>query len=245
LLGLDNFIATPHLGASTVEAQRKVSEDICMQVSDYLLKNVVYGALNFPQLEAGQVEQYQHFVDLATRLATFISQICSGRIQNISIRYSGEVSDMNLNYLTSVIVRSILIPILGDEVNLVNAMHMAKLRGIRVEETRVPAPENFTNLIVIELRTNMESHRVSGTVFTDKLPRIVNVDGYALDVVPRGNMIYFLGQEDVNIAGMQLGRERQGGKALALLLVDNPVASDVVRKVREIDGILTATVVRV
>jgi D-3-phosphoglycerate dehydrogenase len=260
LLGLDNFIATPHLGASTIEAQRKVSEDICMQVSDYLLKNVVYGALNFPQLEAGQVEQYQHFVDLATRLATFISQICSGRIQNISIRYSGEVSDMNLNYLTSVIVRSILIPILGDEVNLVNAMHMAKLRGIRVEETRVPAPENFTNLIVIELRTNMESHRVSGTVFTDKLPRIVNVDGYALDVVPRGNMIYFtnqdkpgvigkigtiLGQEDVNIAGMQLGRERQGGKALALLLVDNPVASDVVRKVREIDGILTATVVRV
>jgi D-3-phosphoglycerate dehydrogenase len=260
LLELDNFIATPHLGASTVEAQRKVSEDICQQVSDYLLKNIVYGALNFPQIEAGQVERYQHFVDLATRLSAFIAQICEGRIQKVSIRYSGEVSDMNLNYLTSMIVRRVLVPILGDGVNLVNALHLAKLRGIKVEETRVPAPENFTNLIVIELKTNVELHRVSGTVFTDRLPRIVDVDGFALEVVPRGNMIYFtnqdkpgvigkigtiLGQGNVNIAGMQLGREHQGGKALALVLVDNPVDSELVSRIQEIDGILTAKVLRV
>src|SRR6185369_14136407 len=91
LLELDNFIATPHLGASTVEAQRKVSEDVCRQVSDYLLKNTVSGALNFRQLEAGQVERYQNFVDLATRMANFISQICDGRMQSVGIRYSGEV----------------------------------------------------------------------------------------------------------------------------------------------------------
>jgi D-3-phosphoglycerate dehydrogenase len=231
-----------------------------MQVSDYLLRNVIYGALNFPQLEAGHVEQYRHFVDLALALSGFIAQICEGRIQSVSIRYSGEVSDMNLNYLTSIAIRRILAPILGDGVNLVNALHLARLRRIKVEETRVPAPENFTNLIVIELKTDVESHRVSGTVFTDKLPRIVDVDGYALEVVPRGHMVYFtnqdkpgvigkigtiLGQGDVNIAGMQLGRERQGGMALALLLVDNPVGSEVISKVREIDGILTAKVVRV
>lgn len=260
LLELENFIATPHLGASTVEAQRKVSEDICRQVSDYLLKNTVYGALNFPQLEAGQVERYQHFVDLATRMATFIAQICEGRMQTVSIRYSGEVCDMNLNYLTSIIVRRLLVPVLRDGVNLINAMHLANLRGIKVEETRVPAPENFTNLIVIELKTDLESHRVSGTVFTDKLPRIVNVDGYALEVIPRGHMIYFtnndkpgvigkigtvLGQCNVNIAGMQLGRERQGGKALALLLVDNPVRNEVIEQVRKIDNILSARVIRV
>src|SRR6185436_10256511 len=182
LLELDNFIATPHLGASTVEAQRKVSADICRQVSDFLLKNTVDGALNFPRVEAGTVERYQHFVDLAARLATFIAQICDGRMQTVSIRYSGEVSDMNLNYLTSVIVRSLLMPVLREGVNLVNAMHVAKQRGIRVQETRVPAPENFTNLIVIELKTDVETHRVSGTVFTDKLPRIVNIDGYPLEV---------------------------------------------------------------
>ena len=260
LLELDSFIATPHLGASTVEAQRKVSEDICRQVSDYLLKNVVVGALNFPRLEAGAVERYHHFVDLAGRLATFVAQICDGRMQTVSIRYSGEVSDVNLNYLTSVIVRSLLTPALREGVNLVNAMHVAKQRGIRVQETRVPAPENFTNLIVIELKTDVESHRVSGTVFTDKLPRIVNIDGHPLEVVPHGNMIFFtnndqpgvigaigtvLGRCKVNIAGMQLGREHEGGHALALLLVDNPVGKDVIEQFRQVPNILSAKVVQV
>ena len=260
LLELDNFIATPHLGASTVEAQRKVSEDICRQVSDYLLKNTVRGALNFPQIEVGQVERYQHFVDLAARLATFISQICDGRMQTVSIHYSGEVCDMNLNYLTSIVVRSLLVPVLGEGANLINAMHVANRRGIKVQETRIPAPENFTNLIVIELKTDVDSHRVSGTVFTDKLPRIVDVDGYPLEVVPRGNMIFFtnddkpgviggigtvLGKCNVNIAGMHLGRERQGGRALALLLVDDPVRTEVIEQVRKLANILSAKVVRV
>src|SRR3989475_8874641 len=260
LLELENFIATPHLGASTVEAQRKVSEDICSQVADYLLKNTVRGALNFPQLEAGQVERYQHFVDLAGRLAGFIAQICDGRMQTVSIRYSGEVCDMNLNYLTSIIVRSLLAPVLREGINLINAMHVANLRGIKVEETRVPAPENFTNLIIIELKTDVESHRVSETVFTEKLPRIAYVDGYPLEVVPRGNMIFFtnndqpgviggigtvLGQFDVNIAGMHLGREHEGGRALALLLVDNPVHNEVIERVRKLENILSAKVVRV
>src|SRR4029079_4253155 len=122
----------------------------------------------------------------------------------------------------------LLRPVLREGINLVNAMHVAKQRGIRIQETRFPAPENFTNLIVIELKTDRESHRVSGTVFTDKLPRIVNVDGYPLEVVPHGNMIFFtnndkpgvigaignvLGKLNVNIAGMYLGREHEGGKA--------------------------------
>ena len=260
LLGLDNFIATPHLGASTVEAQRKVSEDICRQVSDYLLKNTIDGALNFPRLDAASVERYQHFVDLAARLATFVAQISDGRMQTVSIRYSGDVSEVNLNYLTSVIVRSLLTPVLREGVNLVNAMHVAKQRGVRVQETRVPAPENFTNLIVIELKTDVESHRVSGTVFTDKLPRIVNIDGYPLEVVPHGHMIFFtnndqpgvigaigsvLGRCKVNIAGMHLGREQQGGKALALLLVDDAVGKDVIEQFRQIPNILSAKVVQV
>jgi D-3-phosphoglycerate dehydrogenase / 2-oxoglutarate reductase len=260
LFTLEHFIATPHLGASTVEAQRRVSEDICRQVSDYLLKNAVDGALNFPRLEAGTVERYRHFVDLAARLATFASQICSGRMHTVSIRYSGEVCDMNLNYLTSLIVRSLLMPALREGVNLVNAMHVANQRGIRVQETRVPAPENFTNLILIELKTDVESHRVSGTVFTDKLPRIVNIDGYPLEVVPRGNMIFFtnndkpgvigaigsvLGKCNVNIAGMHLGREHEGGKALALLLVDNPVDNDVIEQFRQVPNVLSARVVHV
>jgi D-3-phosphoglycerate dehydrogenase len=260
LLQLENFIATPHLGASTVEAQRKVSEDICRQVSDFLMKNTVDGALNFPRLEAGTVERYQHFLDLGARLATFIAQICEGRMQTVSIRYSGEVCEMNLNYLTSVIVRSLLVPVLREGVNLVNAIHVAKQRGIKIQETRVPAPENFTNLIVIELKTDIESHRVSGTVFTDKLPRIVNIDGYPLEVVPRGNMIFFtnndkpgvigaiggvLGRCNVNIAGMHLGREYEGGKALALLLVDHPVNNDVIGQFRQVPNVLSAKVVHV
>jgi D-3-phosphoglycerate dehydrogenase len=260
LLSEDNFIATPHLGASTVEAQRKVSEDICRQVSDFLLKKTVYGALNFPQLDASQVEQYQHFVDLAARLAAFIGQISDGRIQSVALWYSGEVGDMNLSYLTSVVVQRLLSPTLREGVNLINAAHVARLRGIKVQQTRVEAPENYTNLMTIELRTDVETHRVSGTVFTDKLPRIVKIDGLSVDAVPHGNMIYssnndkpgvignigkVLGECNVNIAGMQLGREEQGGRALALLLVDGPVSSDVIERLLKIENILTAKAVRV
>src|SRR5207244_8432275 len=136
----------------------------------------------------------------------------------------------------------------------------AKRRGIKGEDARRHRPENLTNLIVIELKTDVESHRVSGTVFTDKLPRIVNGDGYPLEVVPHGNMIFFtnndkpgvigrigtvLGRFDVNIAGMHLGRECEGGKALALLLVDNPVSTDVIEQFRQIPNILSAKVVHV
>jgi D-3-phosphoglycerate dehydrogenase len=260
LLTNDNFIATPHLGASTVEAQRKVSEDICRQVSDFLLKKAVQGALNFPQLDVGQVEQYQHFVDLAGRMAAFIGQISDGRIQSVALRYSGEVCDMNLTYLTSVVVQRLLSRTLREGVNLVNAGHVARLRGIKVQETRVEAPENYTNLITMELRTDTDTHRVSGTVFTDRMPRIVDVDGFALEVIPRGHMIYFsnndkpgvignigsvLGQGHVNIAGMQLGRDREGGRALALLLVDNAVSPDVLQRLLQIENILLAKAIKV
>jgi D-3-phosphoglycerate dehydrogenase / 2-oxoglutarate reductase len=260
LLGEDNFIATPHLGASTVEAQRKVSEDICRQVSDFLLKRAIQGALNFPQLDVGQVEQYQHFMDLAGRMAAFIGQISDGRIQSVALRYSGEVCDMNLTYLTSVIVQRLLSRTLREGVNLVNAGHVARLRGIKVQETRVESPENYTNLITIEIRTDTDTHRVSGTVFNDKVPRIVDVDGFALEVIPRGHMIYFsnndkpgvignigsvLGQAHVNIAGMQLGRDREGGRALALLLVDSAVGSDVIQQLLQIENILLAKAIKV
>src|SRR5678815_2412929 len=215
LLQQENFIATPHLGASTVEAQRKVSEDICRQVADFLLKKAIQGALNFPQLDVSQVEQYQHFVDLAGRMASFVGQIADGRIQSVALRYSGEVCEMNLNYLTSVVVQRLLSRTLREGVNLINAGHVARLRGIKVQHTSVEVPENYTNLITIEIRTDVETHRVSGTVFTDRVPRIVDVDGFSLEVVPRGHMIYFsnndkpgvignigtvLGQSSVNIA---------------------------------------------
>jgi D-3-phosphoglycerate dehydrogenase len=149
---------------------------------------------------------------------------------------------------------------LREGVNLINAMLVAHMRGIKVEQTRVPTPENFTSLITLEIRTVSETCRVSGTVFTDKLPRIVNIDGFALEFIPRGHMIYFmnndqpgvignigtiLGQCDVNIAGMHLGREKEGGRALALLLVDGPVRPEVIDRVLHIENILMAKAIRV
>ena len=258
LLELDNFIATPHLGASTVEAQRKVSEDICQQISDFLVNNAVRGALNFPQLDAGQLERYQHIVDLSSRLASFAGQISDGRIESVSIRYSGEVRDMNLGYLTSTILKRILEPILKEGVNLINAGHVAGERGIKIKETRVPVPENFTNLIGIEIGTHRESHRVSGTVFTDKQARIVSLDDYAIEVVLSGNMIFLtnndmpgvigrigtlLGRCGVNVAGMTVGRDQEGGKALALLLIDEAVGDEVIDQIRNIENVLSVKAV--
>ena len=143
---------------------------------------------------------------------------------------------------------------------VINAGHVARLRGIKVQQTSVEVPENYTALITIEIRTDAETHRVSGTVFTDRLPRIVDVDGFSLEVVPRGHMIYFsnndkpgvignigtvLGQSSVNIAGMQLGRDQEGGRALALLLVDNAVGTEVIQRLQKIDNILTAKAIKV
>jgi len=145
-------------------------------------------------------------------------------------------------------------------VNLINAGHVARLRGIKVQQTSVDAPENYTNLITLEIRTDCETHRVAGTVFTDKMPRIVNVDGFSLEVIPHGHMIYFsnndkpgvignigtvLGQCEVNIAGMQLGRDQEGGRALALLLVDNAAGTDVIQRLLKIENILTAKAIKV
>jgi len=193
-------------------------------------------------------------------MASFIGQISDGRIQSVALRYSGEVCEMNLNYLTSVVVQRLLSRTLREGVNLINAGYVARLRGIKVQQTSVEVPENYTALITIEIRTDAETHRVSGTVFTDRLPRIVDVDGFSLEVVPRGHMIYFsnndkpgvignigtvLGQSSVNIAGMQLGRDQEGGRALALLLVDNAVGTEVIQRLQKIDNILTAKAIKV
>jgi D-3-phosphoglycerate dehydrogenase len=260
LFDFENFVATPHLGASTVEAQRKVSEDICRQIVDYLTKDTIRGALNFPQLDAAELDRYKHFVDLGTRLASFVGQISEGPIESISIRYSGEVCEMNLGYLTSTVVWKLLAPILKEGVNLVNATRVAQQRGIKLEETRVPVPENFTSLVEIVLRTKEEERRVSGTVFTDKVSRIVAVDGYRLEVIPRGDILFLtnndkpgvigsigtvLGQCHVNIAGMHLGREAQGGIALALLLVDQTVDEEVLDQLRHTENVLSAKAVRI
>ena len=260
LYAFDNFVATPHLGASTVEAQRKVSEDICRQTIDFLIGNTIRGALNFPQMDAGQLDRNQHFVDLASRLASFVGQVSDGPIESVSIRYSGEVCEMNLDYLTSTVMWTLLKPILNEGVNLINASRIARQRGIKLEETRVPVPENFANLVEIVLRTSKESRRVAGTVFTDKLPRIVAVDGYEVEVVPRGHMIFLtnndkpgvigeigtvLGKWKVNIAGMHLGREVEGGVALALLLIDGPVDEKVLAEIRSTQYILMARAIQI
>lgn len=260
LLGLDNFIATPHLGASTLEAQRKVSFDICRQIADYLVRHAVQGALNFPQMDPGKLERYGHFVDLATRLASFLGQISVGRMTVVSVRFSGEACDMDLTYLTATIIRVLLDPILQEGVNLVNAVHVAEQRGIRIQETRVPVPTNFANLIEIALETDQGARRVSGTVFTDKVPRIVNIEGYALEFVPNGHMIFLtnsdkpgvigsigtlLGERGVNVAGMYVGRDQQGGRALALLLIDNAVDESIVDSIRNTRNVLSAQAIYV
>jgi D-3-phosphoglycerate dehydrogenase len=149
--------------------------------------------LNFPQLDAGQVEQYQHFVDLAGRMASFIGQISDGRIQSVALRYSGEVCEMNLNYLTSVVVQRLLSRTLREGVNLINAGHVARLRGIKVQQTRVEVPEELHKTSSRWRYAPMwRRNRVSGTAFNDRLPRIVEVGRFSRSrVVPRGHMIYF------------------------------------------------------
>ncbi|GIQ61713.1 hypothetical protein PACILC2_02810 [Paenibacillus cisolokensis] len=244
------IIVTPHLGASTIEAQENVAIDVSEQVLHILRNEPFNNAVNMPPIPANVLNILQPYFSVGEKLGSFIAQLTEGPVQEIVIGYSGDLAEVDTQPLTRYIVRGVLSHHLGSEqVNIVNSMHLAKERGVKIVTQKSHTAKDFTNLVTVTLRTKNEERLVAGTTLTGYGPRIVQIDKFTVDVAPEGHLILvshndkpgiigrvgtILGNNDVNIATMQVGRKLVGGAAIMVLTVDKAVPKDVLAQISEL-----------
>lgn len=253
LLKLDNVITTPHLGASTEEAQVNVAIEVAEIVRDALLNRGIRNAANYPCLEAEVCKILEPYINLSEKIGIFSGQLVEGRFQELNINYSGNIIDYDLSPLTMAMVKGVLSPILKETVNFVNAVSLAKERGIKIREAKSSKENEFVNLIQVEIKTDKESKIVSGTLSANKQPRIVKIDDNYMEVTPIGEMIVMqnwdrpgiiggigtlLGKHNINIAAMTFGRRTPGGKAISVLNVDSPLSLEILDRIKKIENVL-------
>jgi D-3-phosphoglycerate dehydrogenase len=254
LFSLPNVVCTPHLGAATSEAQENVALQVAEQMSDYLLRGAISNAVNFPSISAEEAPKLKPFIALAEKLGSFAGQLTESGLSKVQISYEGAVAQMNTKALTSAAVAGLLRPMLQD-VNVVSAPVVAKERGIVVEETTREMAGDFESLITVSVVTDKQTRSVSGTVFADGRPRIVNIKGIRMDAEFGPSMIYItnldkpgfigrfsstLGEAGINIATFHVGREAPGGSAIALIEIDGELPADVLAKVRALPQVQQA-----
>ncbi|TJY44377.1 phosphoglycerate dehydrogenase [Cohnella pontilimi] len=237
------IIVTPHLGASTVEAQENVAIDVSEQLLHILRDEPFKNAVNMPPVPADVLSKLEPYFSLGKKLGSFAAQIAEGPVKEIVINYAGELADVDTQPLNRYVVQGVLACHLGsDQVNVVNAMHLAKSRGVNIVVSKTQATKGFTNQVSVTLRTTKEERLVAGTLLNGFGARITQVDKFPVDVEPQGHLLLvshhdkpgiigrvgtLLGTNDVNIATMQVGRTIVGGAAIMVLGVDKGVTKDV------------------
>src|SRR3989339_1614974 len=259
LLKHKKVVLTPHLGASTEEAQVNVAIEVCQSVRDALLDKGIRNAANFPCLAVEVCQLLQPYINLGEKLGSLAGQLFEGRVSELKITYTGEIIKYDIAPLTMAIIKGLLSPILQETVNYINAKNLAKERGIKVLELKSETEEDFTNLISVEVDIDGKRRKVAGTLFTNNEPRIVNVDGLYVETIPQGYMLFLenwdkpgvignlgtlLGKNGVNIAGMTFGRDKPGGKAVSALNIDSAVSAEVTGQIKKLDNILSVKLVK-
>ncbi len=259
LLDLDNVIVTPHLGASTQEAQINVAVQVARQVVSALLGESVVTAVNVPSIPPETMADVKPFIPLLKTMGKFYMQVFNGQIEGIELSYCGEIANYPVAPLTTSCLIGVLSVMLNSNINYVNAPHIAKQRGIKVREITTKDVENFTNLVTMKVKTSEGTRIISGTVFNKNDARIVQIDNYRIDVVPSQYMLVCtyidkpgvigrvgttLGDAGVNIAGMQVGRKSIGGEAVMVLQIDNTINDDLLERLSNLEAVLSAGFVR-
>ncbi len=238
LLELEEVIHTPHLGASTGEAQENVSIAIAQQIVDYLLRGEARNAVNMPMVSPDILPFLRPYLRLGEKLGSFLAQISSYAIEEVLIEYHGEVLEYGTKAITTAVLKGLLTPFVGETVNFVNAQVMAKGRGIRITESTRAEAEDFASLMAMTVRSKMEENTIAGTLFGRKELRIVKLNDFFIEAIPEGHILLInnydkpgvignigaaLGSRNINIATMQFGRDRMGGVAISLLHLDGPL----------------------
>ena len=253
LLGDPRILVTPHLGASTREAQENVAVAVAEQVADYLIRGTIRNAVNFPSIPADQAQLLAPYINLAERMGGFAAQVFEYAAREITIEYMGEASGFNTAPVTMAAVKGFLAPALGDTVNFINAPLIARERGIEIRETRTPESGDYRSMLCLRIRGEKTGY-LCGTLFSRKDPRIIALDGAQVEIIPEGTMLFmlnndrpgligavgtFLGSRGINIARMFFGRESEGGTAISVVSVDSPLTGELLRELRKIPNILS------
>ena len=246
LLALPNFIATPHIAASTVEAQVSVAFDVAEEVAAVLAGDLPRFAVNAPALPPEELAYLRPFADLTERLAALHAQLFGGRVSVIELDCEGELAEHDVTLLTAAAIKGLLQPFTEERINAVNARLIAGSRGIKLVERRSRAHSSYASLVTVR----MQDHEIAGTVLMGEL-RAVRIDSFRVDLVPEGRFLVsrhedrpgvvgrvgsILGEHDVNIASMQVGRDAPRGNAMMILAVDDRVRPDVLGKLRDVAG---------
>jgi D-3-phosphoglycerate dehydrogenase len=252
LFGLPNVICTPHLGAATGEAQENVALQVAEQMADYLLKGAISNAVNFPNITAEEAPRLKPWVKLAEQLGSFAGQLTETSINGIRLEYSGEVATLNTKPLTAAALAGVLRPLLS-EVNMVSAAVNAKERGIMLEEVTRGQEGAFESYIRLTVKTDAYDRSVAGTVFSDGRPRIIQVRNIDMEfeLAPRmlfirnadkpgfiGKFGTLMGEAGLNIATLNLGRDKPGGDAICMVAIDEPVSDEVLAKIRALPQVV-------
>jgi D-3-phosphoglycerate dehydrogenase / 2-oxoglutarate reductase len=252
LLTLPQVIATPHLGASTIEAQESVAIDVSNDIIKFFKTGTVTNPVNMPSIPKEKLAEVEPFFSLTEKLGKFLIQVTEGNIKELNISYAGEVANYDVRPLTANAIKGLLSTNHGTHVNDVNARYLAERIGIKINEHKTTTAKGFTNLVTVEIKTNTETHTVAGTLLNGLGARIVKVEGFVVDVKPEGNYLYIKNQDkpgsigrvattlaegNINIATMQVGRDHIGGSAIMMLGIDNTVSAEELFAVNKLENI--------
>jgi len=251
LFGTPNFICTPHLGASTTEAQVNVALQVAEQMADFLVNGGVTNALNMPSLSAEEAPKLKPYMALAEKLGSLVGQLTTGAIPRISIHTEGAAGELNARPIVAAVLAGFL-RTQSDSVNMVNAPFLAKERGIEVREVKSEKEGDYHTLIRVSVKTADGERSVAGTLFSNSEPRLVEMFGIKVEAELAGPMMYIvnedapgfigrigtlLGENAINIGTFNLGRHSAGGEAVLLLSVDSPVPASVIEQARKLPGV--------
>ena len=252
LVKREDVITTPHLGASTEEAQVNVAIDVAEAVRDAMLNKGIRNAVNVPSIDSETLKNLQPYLELAEKIGLLQTQLAQGHVHKVKVKYIGDVTEYDTTPITMACVKGLLTPILQETINYMNASLIAKGRGIEVTESKTTEIMDFANAIAVTVETNKGKNLVMGSLFTKTDPRIIRINNFYVDLVPKGHLIYIcnrdlpgvvgnigtiLGKSNINIAGMTFGRIKSGGDAITVLNIDNKPGPEVLRKLRKAKNI--------
>lgn len=260
LLNHPKVVATPHLGASTEEAQEKVAIQIAEQMVDALNDIAINGAVNADALQLGITKQIKPFLNLAEKIGSLHSQLLNGSIKEIIVEIKGENLHKFSSLLTTGVLKGVLSRLMSEQINYVNAKFVSDSQGLKVSTLVNDANEIYNNLISVVLKTDKDSLLISGTVFGNENLRIVEVDGFLVEFNPSGDILFYknidkpgmlakvggiLASQQINIAGLSLGRIGIGKTALTIVNVDSQIPNEALAEIKKVDGVTEARAVKI